>query len=91
MEIDVHGHGDEEFIRGIARERGIHNAEILVSRRTDRENIVDFFSGNVLYTKTLTVMNKVDDGEIKPWNFDLVDLCTTNIERSLFKNYFMKI
>jgi hypothetical protein len=69
--IKVFGYGDKEFVKDLAREYGILNAKISVGKGSTIEDVIDFFSGNVQYTKGLWVLNKVDNGELNVKGFDL--------------------
>ena len=68
---EVFGYGDKEFVKDLAREYGILNAKISVGKGSTTEDVIDFFSGNVHYTKALWFLNKVDNGELDVKGFDL--------------------
>ena len=51
---------DNETIKDIAREYHFTNAEIALNERVDIEKLMDKFSGNRVYRKSLTVINKAE-------------------------------
>lgn len=65
---------DERMIKVVLKERGIHNADILIREDLDLERFIDALSKNRVYVKSLAVFNKVDvlgpgDRKALPENF----------------------
>ena len=68
--IEVSGFRDEEFLKEIARASGLINAMITVGRSVSVEDVIDFFTGNISYTKAIFVLNKAEKNSIHK-GFDL--------------------
>jgi hypothetical protein len=83
--IEVYGFVDKDFVRNIASEAGIVNASIYTGRGVRVEDIVDYFSGSIVYTKALWVMNKADNNE-ELKSFDLCISAKTGRNIDKFKD-----
>lgn len=53
-------HVDMDYIKAIAREFKIVNADIVVRQNLTAEEVVDAFAGNRVYNKAFVVINKMD-------------------------------
>ncbi len=51
---------DENLIRGILEGYGYINADVVFREDIDADRLIDFLSGNRVYTKGIVVLNKVD-------------------------------
>jgi hypothetical protein len=50
----------ENLIKGILRAYGIHNAQVLVKEDVTPDQFIDVITGNRVYPRSLTVINKID-------------------------------
>jgi len=55
----------KETVKGISEEMGIKNADITLKERMSLERLIDAFSKNRVYIKSISVVNKIDEGKIK--------------------------
>ena len=51
---------DEKLVRGILKEYGIFNGTVIIREDATPEQLIDKVNGNVKYTPSLTVLNKID-------------------------------
>lgn len=51
---------DEDTIRSIINEYGMHNADVLVRDDVDMDQFIDVLESNRCYTPTLVILNKID-------------------------------
>ena len=51
---------DEKMVKIVLKERGIHNADVLIREDLTLDRLIDALSKNRVYVKSLVVFNKVD-------------------------------
>ncbi len=62
LEISIAGPIDipEDLVKGILRVYGIHHARVLIREKVTTDQLIDIISSNRIYTKSITVVNKID-------------------------------
>jgi small GTP-binding protein len=50
----------EDLVRGILRVYGIHHARVLIRENLTTDQLIDIISGNRIYSRSITVVNKID-------------------------------
>ena len=53
-------HVDRKMVKVVLKERGIHNADILIREDVTLDRLIDSVSKNRVYVKSLVVFNKID-------------------------------
>ena len=65
------GYVDKNYVVDLAKEAGVSNATIMLGKKVTTQDLIDFFSRNVAYTKGIWVLNKADDGDLDVDGFDM--------------------
>ncbi|MFB3043473.1 MAG: OBG GTPase family GTP-binding protein [Nitrososphaerales archaeon] len=50
----------EDLIKGILRVYGVHHGRVLIREKVTTDQLIDIISGNRIYTKSITLVNKID-------------------------------
>jgi hypothetical protein len=70
--IEVLGdYQDKNYVVDLAKESGVSNATIMLGKKVTTQDIIDFFSRNVVYVKGIWVLNKADNEDLNVDGFDI--------------------
>ena len=50
----------EDLVKGILRVYGVHHGRVLIREKVTTDQLIDIISGNRIYTKSITLVNKID-------------------------------